>query len=410
MPPRAKLNVKPKTARSTIRASPDAAGAAPTPKATSTTPTSTTLKTVDLKTLLALIGSPTSGTKPTLISRLRHDVATPKLTPAVRRTSGPAVQRIVSVDMGIRNLAFCVADVEIREASRQQSKSKSKSKDITPAGPEVSLSVVAWERIAVQELIAAEENDGAGEEGEGEGAVPEKESFLPSALSHIAYTLLTHALLPHTPDTLLIEQQRYRSQGSSAVQEWTYRVNMLEGMLWAVIKTLKAEEDKKAGARLASSSSSDGKSASTADASSSVPLPSPHAVSPQRVANFWMAATPLGRALMAAKQPRRQSGRLKVEKRDKIAFLSAWLARSSGSDAVAIPSIVDAIMDEEGGASERDIGKLDDLADCLLQAAAWARWEGNRRTIEGLMLKHDDGDEDALKLFVVACARGADEV
>ncbi|KAK7568440.1 mitochondrial resolvase Ydc2 [Phyllosticta citricarpa] len=408
MPPRAKLNVKPKTARSTIRASPDAAGAAPTPKATSTTPTSTTLKTIDLKTLLALFGSPTSGTKPTLISRLRHDVATPKLTPAVRRASGPAVQRIVSVDMGIRNLAFCVADVEIREASRQQSKSK--SKDITPAGPEVSLSVVAWERIAVQELTAAEENDGAGEEGEGEGAAPEKESFLPSALSHIAYTLLTRALLPHAPGTLLIEQQRYRSQGSSAVQEWTYRVNMLEGMLWAVIKTLKAEEDKKAQARLASSSSSDGKSTSTADASSSVPLPSPHAVSPQRVANFWMTATPLGRALMAAKQPRRQSGRLKVEKRDKIAFLSAWLARSSGSDAVAIPSIVDAIMDEEGGASERDIGKLDDLADCLLQAAAWARWEGNRRTIEELMLKHDDGDEDALKRFAVACARGADEV
>ena len=27
-------------------------------------------------------------------------------------------------------------------------------------------------------------------------------------------------------------------------------------------------------------------------------------------------------------------------------------------------------------------GKLDDLADCMLQAAAWARWKGNERVMK----------------------------
>ncbi|KAK8168167.1 mitochondrial resolvase Ydc2 [Phyllosticta citrichinensis] len=616
MPPRARLHVKSKTARSTIAASPEAAGpTTPPPKATSTT-SACSLKTVDLKTLLALIGSPTSGTKPTLVSRFRHDVATPRLTPVLRRRApGSAVQRIVSVDMGIRNLAYCVADVEIRAARQKQSKKKDKDK--IPVGPEVSLSVVAWERIAVQELAGTDGDDGVGGEA---AAQAEKESFLPAALSRIAYTLLTRKLLPHAPGTLLIEQQRYRSQGSSAVQEWTYRVNMLEGMLWAVLETLKSEEVKTSRTRFASSSVIDeSATTSTTDSPSFVPLPSPHAVSPQRVAKFWMTSTPLGRALMAAKQPRRGSARLKVDKRDKISFLSAWLARSSGSDAVAIPSVADAVMDEEQSAlgsfldndvdvsfetpaatatrdafldkmvgkargrrkkktvndaakqqetsmdncdgdgtslattataaavtgdderaqgqhqgasrpisqepgehqevtagdveaqqrhlgstrtdeavqrqqqtdhkhesgeesggqegtrgtraagtnirqgqnqgqghgqgqgrqehgrlerdpahalaqpiagggggqattenattttstaasitQEGDIGKLDDLADCLLQAAAWARWEANRRAVEGLM--EEDGDEDALKQFAAACARGVGEV
>ncbi|KAK8186247.1 mitochondrial resolvase Ydc2 [Phyllosticta citribraziliensis] len=615
MPPRARLHVKPKTARSTIAASPEAAGPIPpTPKATSTTSASS-LKTVDLKTLLALIGSPTSGTKPTLVSRFRHDVAAPRLTPVFRqRAPGSVAHRIVSVDMGIRNLAFCVADVEMRAPRQKQSKSKDKDKDKMPVGPEVSLSVVAWERIAVQELAATDEDDVGGG-----AAAAEKESFLPAALSRIAYTLLTRKLLPYAPGTLLIEQQRYRSQGSSAVQEWTYRVNMLEGMLWAVLETLKSEEVKTSRTQLASSPVIDeSATTSTTGSPSFMPLPSPHAVSPQRVAKFWMTSTPLGRALMAAKQPRKGSSRLKVEKRDKISFLSAWLARSSGSDAVAIPSVVDAVMDEEhialgsfldndvdvsfdtpaatatrdafldkmvgkargrrkkktatdigkrrgttsmdksdgestslattataaevtgddecaqghyqgasrpisqepgepqqvtagdveaqqrhlastgteavqrqqetdhehesgeesggqegaqktrdaganirqgqgqgqsqgqgqgrrehgrlehdpahalaqpgadgGGQAitetaattsstaasitqEGDIGKLDDLADCLLQAAAWARWEGNRQAVEGLM--DEDGDEDALKQFAAACARGVGEV
>lgn len=383
MPPRAKLNVKTKAAP---RFELSTGGAEATSSRTSTSKATCSLKGVELKTLLALIGSPTTGTKPTLVSRFRHDVAAPKMAPSAAMTSrgagaGPLRQRILSVDMGIRNLAFCVADVEIGDGRGEQSKSKSKSKDTAPkSGPPVSLSVVAWERIGVQELTTAEEDNGKqAAEGKGEeetSPMEEKESFLPAALSRIAYSLLTRKLLPHAPSTLLIEQQRYRSQGSSAVQEWTYRVNMLEGMLWAVLETLRAEEIKTAKIMTHDKPSSSSAATSTAASSATspslvVPLPSPHAVSPQRVANFWMSSTPLGRALMAAKQPRRsrsgkQSTRVTIDKRDKISFLSAWLARSSGSDAVAIPSIVDAVFGEEEGIAGNDV----DVAFATPEAAA----------------------------------------
>lgn len=39
------------------------------------------------------------------------------------------------------------------------------------------------------------------------------------------------------------------------------------------------------------------------------------------------------------------------------------------------------VLKVDEAADEAEIGKLDDLADCLLQGMAWIKWEENRRAI-----------------------------
>ncbi|KAF2809613.1 Ydc2-catalyt-domain-containing protein, partial [Mytilinidion resinicola] len=194
----------------------------------------------ELKALLARIGSPASGTRPVLQARLAQDLKTPRLPIATDNmidflalegtpnslTKRKGRTRILSVDMGIKNLAFCVADVrlEVKPTIRKE----------TPKG---HMSTIAWRRIDVAWETAKKSSDPVPRDSDGEDAPDDP--FHPRNLAATAYALLTRILLPYEPDIILIERQRYRSGGGAAIQEWTVRVNMLEGMLWAILESLR---------------------------------------------------------------------------------------------------------------------------------------------------------------------------
>ena len=84
------------------------------------------------------------------------------------------------------------------------------------------------------------------EEGNGEKEVDadaesgtEPDPFSPASLARVTTALVRDALLPLRPTHVLIERQRFRSAGHAAVQEWTLRVNTLEAMLHAALRTVR---------------------------------------------------------------------------------------------------------------------------------------------------------------------------
>ncbi|KAK3066672.1 hypothetical protein LTR53_016882, partial [Teratosphaeriaceae sp. CCFEE 6253] len=213
-------------------------------------------KLAQLKHAAFLSGLPSTGTKAAIIATLEAPTAF-----VAPRTSG---SRILSVDMGIRNLAYCVVEVPGIKKSPGT---------LDTAGP---LTVTEWKKI---DLLRS-----AGQSPEplphhkdikSAAIVPERKTkprvvnqvpasvFTPAELSKTAYRV-TRELLKYKPTAILIERQRFRSGGAAAIQEWTVRVNMLESMLWACLQTLRESS----GPRTES-------------------FPTTHEVNPARVAAFW---------------------------------------------------------------------------------------------------------------------------
>lgn len=328
------------------------------------------LKAWQLKYWAFLIGAASTGTKAELQSVLR-------------KHSGMVIpntqQRIVSVDMGIRNLAFCALEVP----------------PTRPSSGIRALKVTTWKRVDLlsENTASPEALDAVAKiketgvertalEGSPEGSRAKKtkkqrdlasaiakEAFGPSSLSKTAYGV-TSDLLGLKPSTILIERQRFRSGGASTILEWTIRVNMLESMLWACLETIRQ---------------------SAPEATS----PSIQAVSPARVAQFWtegFAGIPLlpiedlvMPSTIATPTISEAVGRKgKVDKKAKVAIVKSWVAGESKDVSLTFEGqaaeISEAFKQARGGQMVAG-GKLDDLADCLLQAVAWVRWEENRRAI-----------------------------
>ena len=346
----------------------------------------TAVRVADLTALLARIGTATSGNKGDLINRLANSIQTPKLhwlNNNVPLSSGSLgldrvdnaqkpVERILSVDMGIRNLAFCMCEV-------QRSELEASADAIASSGPTVQsvqdvaaafdkavsplkLHVSTWRRIEVPLHLPPSETG-----SEANAAM----AFNPANLSRSAQELMANTLLPLQPTTVLIERQRFRSAGAASILEWTVRVNSLESMLWAVLRTYEHESAARGQAFAAASE-----------------------VNPGVVGRFWLHEA-LGRH---------------PEKSDKIALVASWLQRGgaaattidlSFNDAAAVTR--DAFLGKlakktrtkravKGTAAQLglagagdDTKKLDDLADCVLQAAAWATWERNRLALSKLL-------------------------
>jgi cruciform cutting endonuclease 1 len=306
------------------------------------------LRLSQLKSLAFQCGISTSGTKPVLANRLIDEIVT--ITPS-HGSIKSTPNRILSIDMGIRNLAYCILDIP--------SDIFSNSKSSLPT-------VTAWRRIAVSSVPVPPEDV--------EYLLPKsKEAFDPQTLSTAAYALLRHSLLPHNPTHILIERQRFRSMGSPHILEWTIRVNMFESMLYAVLQTLKSEKIW------------DG---------TVIPI------APGKVGPFWLESGQDGGIPSQARAKLRNTKSTKLlNKGAKIDLVKSWLeARGKvtlgTSDA---ESTARAYLEKwhrlPGRAKSKNVtksdkvgeveamGKLDDLADSLLQSMAWIQWEKNKREV-----------------------------
>ncbi|KAK5107896.1 hypothetical protein LTR62_000555 [Meristemomyces frigidus] len=341
------------------------------------TKTLTALKVAQLKHATFLLGLPSAGTKSELITSLTRHIG-------LHVGAEPAESnRILSVDMGIRNLAYCVVTTTPPSNNENQHSG-------TEDQPPTALHVSTWSKTDLLQPDPINDTDPETKNKTSSRTALTNDPFTPSHLSRTAYTI-TRKFLSHSPSTILIERQRFRSGSGAAIQEWTVRVNMLESMLWACLRTL-------------------GQQRSTDRDSSD--QPELHEVNPARVANFWVPAkdVPLRRTAALFQDDAGEKAETlmevvgkktrKIQKKDKINIVRSWL---EGSEDVALTFEGEAAITARRFNGEKStrtttstqdaagIGKLDDLADCLLQAAAWARWQENRRIFAQLVEERSAG-------------------
>lgn len=421
--------------------------------------------------------------------------------------------RILSIDMGIRNLAFAVLGVY-----------PGGSGGFGGSGCELDLRLDAWRRVSLplDRGISVEEfgryldtppghdqpsldsgtadaediqpktktktntntktktktqnqseNQTQSKEQENTKDRKEKEKkppfYLPVYAAH-AHSMLTTLLTRYRPTHVLIERQRFRSGGGAAVQEWSLRVGVFEGMLWAVLVSLRGQNLNSIlnpSLNLNSSPSPglspdplqddglnlgglnlgcEGEDGGLEGSLEPGDIPRVISIDPSRVARFWAPASsspssPSSASSAKADDSEAGASKNKItttttskskntstnreSKKLKIDLAGSWLEnhlfsiRGAGAedhkdhnnkgkhkDKSSVQPWVDAYMakwmkstkakskspkgstDGGGGARKAnsnnaavDIGKLDDLADCLVQGMTWLEWEGAKGRI-----------------------------
>ena len=308
-----------------------------------------------LKLLARAVGVNTSGTKPILTSALRDHL--PKRTLNLDKSQRT---RILSIDMGIRNLAYCC--LVLPHTGRQNT-----------TGVEKPM-VQNWTRLAISEdpTKSGQSRDDLLPEANGplaelgSKASSPKEAFDPATYSQHAYDLVTTLVEGLKPTHVLIERQRFRSMGGSAVLEWTLRVNMFEAMIYAVLKTF-SERGLWQGVV--------------------------HSIAPSKVSNFWITDS----ETVLKEGSGSKSAKTKTAK---INMVANWLKDGTRFELQgAAAQLGEAYLRQKTGkvnkssvkqksstskaraAVGNSVEKLDDLADCLLQGMAWIKWDENRRLI-----------------------------
>ena len=315
-----------------------------------------TCKIAQLKALATAIGVNSSGTKPILIAALREHIPLPAFGNHGETQSGTKDgHHVISIDMGIRNLAYCRMVVPKRTPSVDRTSRKTK-----PYGPPT---IYEWTRIAIfnDRRSVSAYND-----------VKSKEAFDPVTYARHAHDLVS-SLLKHRPlnvaTHILIERQRFRSMGGSSVQEWTLRVNMFEAMIYAVLKTFSEQLGW---------------------------YGSVHPVMPAKVWKFWLgdAQNTLEQG-SGPKSAKNKSAKINLvtqwlqledcRKRFRLEGQAADLGRAflEKKRGRTRPSQKRVQLDDQGKDVDVSVetGKLDDLADCLLQGMAWTQWEENKQSI-----------------------------
>lgn len=353
-----------------------------------------------LKSLARLCGKTRSGTKAAIQERIVNDLKDFKpLAPGTR---------VLSIDLGIRNLAYSLLEVPGSDES-SQSKGKKKRGKKEEAVPPTSVQPILheWERLALipktpkpsaksktrsradLEPDTADSQDSktkrkskkkAAESTESESkaaaeaavaaAVEEAsddpsitpvlvEDFSPARLSLLAVELITERLLPLRPDIVIMEQQRFRSMGGSAVFEWTLRVNSLESMLYAVFATMRAL-GKWPDGRL-------------------------EGVVARNVLEFMVVQEGAGEKTDI--WDKEKAGDNKKLKKDVIGrMLRSRSGVRIAEEAVAVEEVAKEYLEKweragKRGKSGMNLKKVDDLADCLLQGIAFIRWQDNKRKL-----------------------------
>ncbi|KAM5469645.1 hypothetical protein MauCBS54593_004199 [Microsporum audouinii] len=390
------------------------------------------LKVRQLQNIALSIGILSSGTKKDLINRLsetfqkhnlqsREDGSTSRdnmVASRPQKNRNPEPMSILSIDMGIRNLAYAHLLVSSRGVLEARVSKTAQDKPLSLSGAKVYLN--AWDRLAISSFPAPDmEEDpptipisnlgGLGtttlippsclQEEERQVEKETKEHFAPYLYASHAYTLITSLMEAYKPTHVLIERQRFRSGGGSAVQEWTIRVGVFEGMLYAVLHTLRRQ----------------GKGEQLGKVFV-------QGVDPQRVVRYWTndekkeEATPDSKKKVSSKEG----------KKAKIDLIGRCLSRCAGIGGYYTPTgsavkerpkqeismeldlvddsqardIVHAYLEKWNGGNNvskkratlaapgknkgniENIGKLDDLADSLLQGITWLEWQ---KTTEKLL-------------------------
>lgn len=353
-----------------------------------------------LKQLARLCGKSRSGTKAVIAERIVDGLRDFKpLAPGTR---------VLSIDLGIRNLAYTL--LEVAGSSHVPTANKTKIPSPLPATPILH----AWERLALIPKIPKALKPKTSRKGKtpppdtGQDAAalaapeiePTKKSaksktkkskqhyleqedrtqdatllaaaqgdptttpvpiedFSPTRLSALAVDLILTRLLPLRPDLVILEQQRFRSMGGSTVLEWTLRVNSLESMLYAAFTTLQ-----KLG---------------------QWPHGKLEGVVARNVLEFMAAQEGEGASIWT-KEAKGDNKRIKKDIVGRM--LSTNVGVRLGGDK-RVEDVVSEYLERWSANGKRGkatggtegLKKLDDLADCLLQGIAFIRWQENKKML-----------------------------
>ncbi|KAK6356607.1 hypothetical protein TWF718_000955 [Orbilia javanica] len=288
------------------------------------------LRNAELKDILQRCGWPVSGTKAVMANEIQARLRRSALTTYRRSSPGvlepaanqPDEYRILSLDMGIKNMAVCLLKVPRQELLSSE-----------PIVPEI----LNWQRFSLFDNQDCENKPDCAAQGV---------DFASASLAPFATALARQFVVSHNPTIIAIEKQRYRTMGSAVVQEWTLRVNKLEAMLHAALRVLQEEGVWEEGAT--------------------------HSICPQKTTGYW-----LGRYGLT-------DGARKgvITKPLKVKLVKSWL--ESGHNVIykknnSLAAEAASLFSKLSSQTKTKTGeKLDDLADCLLQGLAVIHWEASR--------------------------------
>lgn len=166
----------------------------------------------------------------------------------------------------------------------------------------------------------------------------EKEGFHPSVSAPKVLQFVRSKIETLGPvDAFIIEKQRYRQNGGSAVLESTIYVNSVESMLWTALHTLKSPAS-----------------------------PWMEPVSGQAIASTWRPVYEDLLGLPPAKETRTVTAAAAYYRKKQacVRLVQHWIHHNQVIK-FAHPDIRSSFLNET---------KQDDMSDCLLQAIAWLQW------------------------------------
>ncbi|KKY23896.1 hypothetical protein UCRPC4_g02709 [Phaeomoniella chlamydospora] len=299
-----------------------------------------TLRASQLKDLAIAVGASVSGTK-SIVSQSITDV----VEASVKEQRRNGEMRILSIDMGIRNLAYAFVIVPAPESEK-----------------ETSIPIFFdWKRLDVSETQRARNSEDDGDESPPSNHQLKSNPYSPSNLAPIAHNFVSSILSTHNPTHILIERQRFRSGGSSAVLEWSLRVGVFEGMLHALFLGLAIERD--------------------------IPLDI-RSIDPGRVTRFWLSkytGSPPENAAAVKKFKVEVAARIlascekdmslintapNLHKDMIMPFLHKHQSRNTSPTTTTSTT-----RKSPNSRSPEKLDKIDDLADSFLSVMTWLEWQ-----------------------------------
>lgn len=261
-----------------------------------------------LKKLACNCGLPVSGKKSTLISTIMQGLEDYKTNIEILKSVEKPI-KLLSIDLGLKNIAACHYRLD--------------SLHSTPH-------IVRWKLVSL---------DG----------IEEHRSLRQPIFASMAVNLVKSEFLHYnTPsDIILIEQQRLRSSGSKAVNQHIANINILEGMLHAIIQTYVNE------------------------LKSQILLES---VSAKQVMKYWIRDPEESDEVSS-------QNRYKVTKKAKVSMAENLLLLSASASTDNVPFTLGPDVNPFDPKIKPKV-KKDDLSDSLLQGLAWILWQQNLHLLQ----------------------------